>query len=216
MSSRIAGHLRSNVVGYVAVFIALSGTAYAVDGPLAGQNQVGSADIINGDVQVSDIGQGAVATDEIANGQVKSADIGDAEVKAPEIAGGAVTSAEIAAGAVTSASVLNDNLTGGDVAPNSLKGPDIDESTLSLAGSGASKVVIRGAYLPTGIGTAHCNPGEVATGGGAGADNTSDSYLGRSEPSPNSGVPTGWTAIITHRTDGTPASGSVFALCASP
>jgi hypothetical protein len=39
MSVRIREHIRSNVVGYVAVFIALSGTAYAVDGPLPGQNQ---------------------------------------------------------------------------------------------------------------------------------------------------------------------------------
>ena len=50
MSSRIADHIRRNVYGLIAIFIALSGTAYAVDGPLAGQNQVGSADIINGEV----------------------------------------------------------------------------------------------------------------------------------------------------------------------
>ena len=37
MSSRIRDHLRSNVVGYVAVFIALSGTAFAIDGPLPGR-----------------------------------------------------------------------------------------------------------------------------------------------------------------------------------
>ena len=42
MSVRIAQHIRSNVVGYLALFVALSGTAYAIDGPLAGQNQVGS------------------------------------------------------------------------------------------------------------------------------------------------------------------------------
>ena len=45
MSGRIRQHIRSNVVGYVALFVALSGTAYAIDGPLPGQNQVGSEDM---------------------------------------------------------------------------------------------------------------------------------------------------------------------------
>jgi len=68
MSGRISEHIRSNVVGYVAVFIAPSGTAYAVDGPLPGQNQVGSEDIIHGEVQTLDIDD--------ANG-VRSADVQD-------------------------------------------------------------------------------------------------------------------------------------------
>jgi hypothetical protein len=49
--ARIWRHIRSNMVGYVALLLALGGTAYAVDGPLAGQNQVGSEDIINGAVK---------------------------------------------------------------------------------------------------------------------------------------------------------------------
>ena len=48
--SRVGNHVRSNVVGYVAIFIALSSTAYAVDGSLPGRNTVGTADIINGEV----------------------------------------------------------------------------------------------------------------------------------------------------------------------
>ena len=55
MANRIRDHIRSNVVGYVALFVALSGTAYAVDGPLPGQNQVGSQDIINSEVKTLDV-----------------------------------------------------------------------------------------------------------------------------------------------------------------
>jgi hypothetical protein len=55
MAERIRDHIRSNVVGYVALFIALSGTAYAIDGPLPGQNQVGSEDIINSEVKTLDV-----------------------------------------------------------------------------------------------------------------------------------------------------------------
>ena len=59
MSGRIRQHIRSNVVGYVSLFVALSGTAYAIDGPLPGQNQVGSEDIINGEVKTPDLALGA-------------------------------------------------------------------------------------------------------------------------------------------------------------
>jgi hypothetical protein len=47
---KISDHLRSNVVGSVALFVVLSGTAYVLDGPLPGPNTVGSADIINNEV----------------------------------------------------------------------------------------------------------------------------------------------------------------------
>lgn len=50
LSARVGNHIRGHVVGYVALFVALSGVAYADDGPLAGQNTVGSADIINAEV----------------------------------------------------------------------------------------------------------------------------------------------------------------------
>ena len=59
MGAHIRDHIRSNVVGYVAVFLALSGTTYAVNGPLAGTNTVGSADIINGEVKPKDIKEAA-------------------------------------------------------------------------------------------------------------------------------------------------------------
>jgi hypothetical protein len=90
-----------------AMFVALSGTAYAA-------NTIGSADIIdesirsqdirNGEVKVTDVGQAAVATDELATGAVRSSDVLDA------------------------------GLTGIDIASNSLKGADVDESSLVLPG----------------------------------------------------------------------------------
>jgi hypothetical protein len=120
MSSRIHNHIRSNVVGYVAVFIALSGTAYAVDGPLAGQDTVGSADIINGEVRNKDLGADAVASGKIADRQVKNADLSI----------GASSSNTIADGGVRSIDVKDDDLTGADIAPDSLTGAEIDEDTL--------------------------------------------------------------------------------------
>jgi hypothetical protein len=67
VSRRLRAHFRSNVIGYVALFVALSGTAYAVDGSLPGKNTVGSADIINGEVKTPDIGSGQVGAGQVAD-----------------------------------------------------------------------------------------------------------------------------------------------------
>lgn len=67
MTSRFRAHVRHNVVGYVALFIALSGSAFAVNGSLPGRNTVGSADIINGEVKAPDIGAGQVSNAQVAD-----------------------------------------------------------------------------------------------------------------------------------------------------
>jgi hypothetical protein len=100
MAKRIRDHIRSHVVGYVALFVALSGTAYAVDGPLPGQNQVGSQDIINS--------------------EVRSEDIGGTQVRNSDLGAGAVTTGKIAAGGVRSLDVFDNTLTGADVNEASL------------------------------------------------------------------------------------------------
>jgi hypothetical protein len=64
---RFSQHVRSNLVGYLALFVALGGTAWATNGPLQGRNTVGSADILNGEVKAPDIGNNAVSAPEIKN-----------------------------------------------------------------------------------------------------------------------------------------------------
>ena len=63
MGSLIRGHMRANVVGYVALFVALSGTAYAL-----GANTIGSRQIKNNAVKSIDLKDG---------GGVTGADVGD-------------------------------------------------------------------------------------------------------------------------------------------
>jgi hypothetical protein len=87
----------SMVVALIALFVALVGTAEAVDGPLPGQNQVGSADIINNDVQTADIKDAnlttvdiradAVTTGKILDNDVRSADVLDNSLTPTDIAG---------------------------------------------------------------------------------------------------------------------------------
>jgi hypothetical protein len=58
------------VVAYMALFVALGGTAYAV-------NTVGSTDIIDGQVKSVDIGDGEVSSADVKNQDILSADVKD-------------------------------------------------------------------------------------------------------------------------------------------
>jgi len=62
MSNRILGHLRSNVVGYVALFMMLGGAAYA----LPGKNVVDKNDLKKNVVKTKNVKNGAITTDKLA------------------------------------------------------------------------------------------------------------------------------------------------------
>jgi hypothetical protein len=106
MSARIRQHIRSNVYGLVAVFIVLGGTAYAIDGPLPGQDQVGSGDIIDTEVKAPDIGKDAVRSDEVQDE--------------------ALTGADVDTGGISSSEVLNNTLTHFDLGGDSVSWPELD------------------------------------------------------------------------------------------
>jgi hypothetical protein len=122
MQHRIRDHIRSNIVGYIALFcFAMGGSAYALDGPLPGQNQVGSDDIINGEVKNADIGTSEVKANNVAPDSLGGGKITDRSVKNADLGLGASSSNTIADGGIQGIDVKNDTLTG----------TQIDESTLS-------------------------------------------------------------------------------------
>jgi hypothetical protein len=97
MQKRILGHIRSNVVGYVALFFSLSlGTAYAAD-------TIGSSDVIDE----------SLLTQDFKNGEVKNADLGTS----------AVTGAKVLASTLTGSDVAADTLSKFDIGANAV-GPD--------------------------------------------------------------------------------------------
>ena len=105
MSARIRSHIRSNVVGYIALFLVISGgTAQALNG----SNTVFSDDIVNKQVQTADLGINAVTSNRIAPNSVRGGRVVDDSLTGADVSG----------------------LTGADVADDSLTGQNIDESSL--------------------------------------------------------------------------------------
>ncbi len=131
MSAGIRQHIRSNVYGLIAVFIALSGTAYAIDGPLPGQNQVGSQDIINDEVAAADIAPDAVRTPMVLAETLLGSDIADGAISSSEVLDESLGAADIDTGGVTSSEVLNSTLTDADLAADSVGSWELDNNAFN-------------------------------------------------------------------------------------
>jgi hypothetical protein len=68
----ITSHIRSNVIGYVALFLVLTGgTAYALDG----SNTVFTDDIVNGEVRNTDLATASVGSGKVIDDSLTGADI---------------------------------------------------------------------------------------------------------------------------------------------
>jgi hypothetical protein len=114
-------HIRSNVVGYVALFFALTGSAAA----LQGKNSVKAKDIAAGAVTTPKIRGDAVTASKLAQASVGAGAIAAQAVGASEIANGAVGTAELASGAVNT----------GALAANAVTGVQLNKPTLGLGPS---------------------------------------------------------------------------------
>ena len=119
MLSRLRDHIRSNVVGYVVLMLAMGSSASA----LKGHNTVFSDDIVNGQVKRRDIGTDAVTTAKIGAGQVGIDDIVD----------DAVNGSKVPDGTLTGADIMDDSLTSSEI--GGLTGADVLESTLGMVPS---------------------------------------------------------------------------------
>jgi hypothetical protein len=149
-SARVREHIRTNVVGYIALFcFAMGGTAFAIEA-----NSVRSKHIANGQVRTADLADGSVAGAKLAGGSVTSekildgsvggADLGTAIVQAQHIDEAAVGAEELGEGVVGSDEVGLEALNGDDI--GGLTGADIDESSFGtvpdsnqLAGRAAAR-----------------------------------------------------------------------------
>lgn len=125
-SQRIARHLRGNLVGYIALFVALSGTALA----LPGKNSVKSNDLARGAVNGRAITDGAVGKSKIRPASVTSAAIDDGSVVSADLGDGAVTGTKITDEAVGRAKIEQGSINGGKLANGSVNSAKVNDGSL--------------------------------------------------------------------------------------
>ncbi len=112
LRKRIGAHARTNVVAYLALFVALGGTsAYAA-------NTIGSSDVIDGSLVGADVDNGSLVRGDFATSTLTGTPFLDESLSFHDLAAGTIVNSRIADNAVNSAKVDDD----------SLRGEDIDES----------------------------------------------------------------------------------------
>ena len=79
---KLSSHVRSNVVGYAALFVALSGTAWAATE--LDKNEVKSKHIGKGQVKTSDLGENSVTSPKVADGSLLDDDFAPGQLPAGE------------------------------------------------------------------------------------------------------------------------------------
>ena len=136
------------VLGIVAIFIALAGSAYAAQ--KIGKNKVKSKHIKDGQVFSVDVADLGIATVDLADGSVTTAKIGDNAVNsakvaadslaANDLANNAVGTGELADNAVTNPKVADNAIANAELADNAVTTNEVAADTLTAGDIGTGQV----------------------------------------------------------------------------
>jgi hypothetical protein len=170
MSGRVRKHLRSNVIAYVALFAALSGTAIAA----APRNSVTSKSIKNGAVHKDDLGASSVDGTKVQDGSLTGDDVANNSLQGVDINGPTLTGVD----ADTVGGVPADNLQFGN-------GVDIGGGTTQFSGSDSALTT------PDGTLDVSCAASPTASYGDDGGDGSQTFVWTRGGTSTFDNVPDG-------------------------
>jgi hypothetical protein len=216
-STKVRQYLRAHVLGLVAIFVALTGSAIGADGPTASSSVVTDAKFkklkrkvrglqntlnspVTGDVRGTFpnlvIGPNAVTTQKLANNAVTTDKLANNAVSTDKIADDAVKTAKIENDAVTTAKLAADS-----VGASEMKGVSTPQSGLLNIVAGTENVQ-----------TVSCGAGTQVLGGGALWDAVDpDLRMFNSFPSSS----TSWTVNVSNQ-DGADHGVRATATCLAP
>jgi hypothetical protein len=230
----------STVISCIALFVALSGAAYAAT---LGKNAVKTKNIANGavtakkiknsSVAAAKIANGAVIGSKIANGAVGASKLADASVRSSALGGGVVTTGKIKDLSVTEGKLGSSAVTAAKLSANAVETGKLAKEAVTgeKISAGLLGQLVKNVTYPTAVtsvtddtteeksATAECPTGKEAIGGGAritGAE-VKTVALTQSSPSANlvTGKTTGWFAQAREITPETkPWAIEVHVICA--
>jgi hypothetical protein len=201
MTSRLFDHVRTHAIAWLALFVALGGTSYAITLP---RNSVKEANIATGAVKARQIAANAAGRSEIATNGVGGAEIARSAVNQDEISDGAVASSEVADGTLQAKDLATGQLPSGPTGAAGaagVAGLERIEAASTQTGNESPKAA-----------DAACPGGKRALGGGFffGGANADTATAVSSRPN---GSADGWS--VTARGTGATWNVTAYALCAT-
>ncbi len=238
---QLSKHLTfANAISCIALFVALSGAAYAATTTL-GKKSVKTQNLANGSVTTLKlkggsvtnlkIANGAVTGNKIAPGTIGSSLLANGSVRSEQLGGGVVTSGKLKNGAVTGEKLAGNAVGANQLGPNSVATAKIQDGAVSsskLAPSFLGQLVKNVTYVGKSSGavsetspqsvTAECPAGKQVVGGGAKpilGDAVKTPLLASSLPFVNGeSKRTGWTASAETQEAGKTFAVEAVAICA--
>lgn len=140
---QLSKHLSfANAISCIALFVALSGAAYAAKTTL-GNKAVKTKNLANGSVTALKLRNGSVTNLKLANGAVTgpkialgavgSTQIANGAVRSAALGGGVVTEGKLKNGAVTEAKIFNSAVTNSKLGPNAVATGKIQDGAVTSA-----------------------------------------------------------------------------------
>jgi trimeric autotransporter adhesin len=158
---QLSKHLTfANAISCIALFVALSGAAYAATTTL-GKKSVKTQNLANGAVTTLKLKGGSVTTLKLKNGAVTGPKIGPGAVGSGAIASGAVRSAALGGGVVTEGKLKNGAVTSSKIAGNAVGTEKLANNAVNT-GKLASDSVTAGKIANGAVGSASLAPAFLA------------------------------------------------------
>jgi hypothetical protein len=217
---RLRKHLTfANVLACTALFMALSGAAYAATAMLP-KKSVKTAHLANGSVTTLKLRGGAVTTLKLRNGAVTGAKVAPGAIGSSQLANGSVRSGQLGGGVVTEAKLKNGAVTANKIADGAVTGGKLASNFIAqLVRNVTYANKASGAVSTTSpqSATAECPAGKQVIGGGARIVPGDATEVELTESIPflaGDGKRTGWTAAARTAEAGKTFAVEAFAVCA--